>query len=94
MKRKEFLLSSLKKEENVEATIAMIVEKDRKAFKRAKRDVADKIEELEEKIEERLRADTPIDASVVTSMYASLLDARKNLKAFKSFEAEYLTEEN
>lgn len=61
-------------------------------MKRAKRDLEDEVEDLEEALRSRLSSETPIDKSVIENTYSSLKAKKATLKLYNQFEEEYLTD--
>lgn len=90
MKRKELLTATFSEEKNQETVLAEITKTDQRFIKRSKRDLEDKIEDLETELENRLKSKTPLDKSVVEVTYQALVDARKELSLYHSFEEKYL----
>lgn len=94
MKRKDLLQENLTEEKNVKTLVDSTVGKDVKFVKRAKRDLEDEIEDSEEKLKERLSANTPIDKNTIEEIYGSIKEKKELLGVYKSFEKEYLTDSN
>lgn len=90
MNRKNLLEGTLTEEKNVTTIVATTLAKDAKFIKKAKRDLEDAIEEAEEKLEERLSSNTPLDKSVVEVLYDSLLGLKTTLTLYEKFEKEVL----
>lgn len=90
MNRKNLLEGTLTEEKNVTTIVATTLAKDAKFIKKAKRDLEDAIEEAEEKLEERLSSNTPLDKSVVEVLYDSLLGLKTTLALYEKFEKEVL----
>lgn len=90
MKRKELLSATFSEEKNQESVLAEINKSDQRFLKRSKRDLEDKIEDLEMELENRLKSKTPLDKSVVEVTYQSLVDAKEELSLYKSFEENYI----
>ncbi|HSE99753.1 MAG TPA: hypothetical protein VLA48_02565 [Nitrososphaeraceae archaeon] len=90
MNRKELLSANLSEEKNVTTVVTNTLAKDAKFIKKAKRDLEDLIEDAEEKLEERLSSNTPLDKSVVEVLYASLVGLKATLALYEKFEKEVL----
>jgi hypothetical protein len=90
MNRKQLLSASLTEGENVSNVITNTLAKDAKFIKKAKRDLEDQIEDAEEKLEERLSSNTPLDKSVVEVLYDSLIGLKVTLALYEKFEKEVL----
>jgi hypothetical protein len=90
MKRKELLEAGMQEEKNVQTVVATITGQDSKFLKRAKRDLEDKIEDLEAVIQERLSSKTPLDKAVIENTYNSLVEAKDTLTLYKAFEEKYI----
>ena len=65
---------------------------DTKFLKRTKRDLEDKIEDLQEKLQVRLSSTEPLDKSVVENLYNELQTTKSTLDLYKSFEKEFISE--
>lgn len=90
MKRQELLKVSLQEEKNVATVVENITAQDSKFLKRTKRDLEDKIEDLEESLKVRLSAQTPLDKSVIEVTYSQLLETKATLDLYKKFEENYI----
>lgn len=90
MNRKELLSVNLSEEKNVTTVVTNTLAKDAKFIKKAKRDLEDQIEDAEEKLEERLSSNTPLDKSVVEVLYDSLLGLKATHALYEKFEKEIL----
>jgi len=90
MNRKELLSANLSEEKNVTTVVTNTLAKDAKFIKKAKRDLEDQIEDAEEKLEERLSSNTPLDKSVVEVLYDSLIGLKATLALYEKFEKEVL----
>jgi hypothetical protein len=93
MNRKQLLESAMTEEKNVATVVAGTLKKDVKALSKAKRDLEDAIEEVEEKLEERLSSGVPLDKSVVEVLYSNLVGLKVTLELYTDFEAEYFPKE-
>jgi len=91
MNRKSLLEASLTEDKNVATVVTATLAKDLKSLKKAKRDIEDKLEEVEEALEERLSSNTPLDKSVVEVTYAKVKELRETLELYSEFENAYLT---
>ena len=92
MKRKELLSANLSEEKNVTTVVTNTMAKDTKFIRKAKRDLEDLIEEAEEKLEDRLSSNTPLDKSTIEVLYSGLLDLKSKLTMYEKFEVEILGE--
>lgn len=90
MNRKELLSANLSEEKNVATVVTNTLAKDAKFIKKAKRDLEDLIEDAEEKLEERLSSNTPLDKSVVEVLYENLIGLKTTLALYEKFEKEVL----
>lgn len=90
MNRKELLSANLSEEKNVTTVVTNTLAKDAKFIKKAKRDLEDRIEDAEEKLEERLSSNIPLDKSVVEVLFDSLLGLKATLTLYDKFEREVL----
>lgn len=90
MNRKELLSANLSEEKNVTTVVTNTLAKDAKFIKKAKRDLEDQIEDAEEKLEERLSSNTPLDKSVVEVLFDSLLGLKATLTLYEKFEKDVL----
>lgn len=90
MKRRELLELNLTEEKNVKSVVDSVLSADQKFIKRAKRDLEDSIEDLEESFKERLSSNVALDKSVVENLYSQLQEKKALLSLYKSFESEYL----
>jgi len=89
-KRKDLLENSLTEEKNVKVLIDATVAADSKFLKREKRNLEDKIEDLEENLKQRLSTNTPIDKSTVESAFNTLKETKATLALYAEFEETYL----
>lgn len=92
MKRKELLSANLSEEKNVTTVVTNTMAKDTKFIRKAKRDLEDLIEEAEEKLEDRLSSNLPIDKSTVEMLFQGLITLKATLKLYEQFEEEVLGE--
>lgn len=92
MKRKELLQATLSEEKNVQTVVENTTKADSKFLKREKRNLEDKIEDLEEKLQARLSSAVPLDKSVVESFYNELQTTKSTLDLYNSFEKEFISE--
>lgn len=90
MKREELLKLSLTEDKNVSTIVSNTVKKDTKMITKAKRDLDDQIEELEEELETRLSSSTPLDNAVVVVTFAKLKALKVQSKLYTEFEETYL----
>ena len=90
MRRQELLKVSLQEEKNVASVVEGITAQDSKFLKRTKRDLEDKIEDLEESLKVRLSSQTPLDKAVIESTYSQLLETKSTLDLYKKFEENYI----
>lgn len=91
MNRKELLSVSLSEEKNVTTVVTNTLAKDAKFLKKEKRNLEDQIEDAEEKLEERLSSNIPLDKSVVEVLYDSLIGLKATLSLYEKFETEFLS---
>lgn len=92
MKRKELLETALLEEKNAQTVVENTKKADAKFLKREKRNLEDKIEDLEEKLQVRLSSTEPLDKSVVENLYNELQTTKSTLDLYKSFEKEFISE--
>jgi len=92
MNRKSLLETNLTEGQSPTTTVTVILQKDAKMIKKAKRDLEDQIEDAEDALQERLSSTTALDKSTVEVTFSGLQDLKAKLALYKSFEAEYLTE--
>jgi hypothetical protein len=92
MKRKQLLEVALSEEKNVNTVLNTTVQADAKFLKRQKRDLEDSIEDIKDKIQQRLSSSQPLDKSVIESLYNELKTAESTLSLYKEFEKEYINE--
>ena len=92
MNRKSLLETNLTQGQNPATTVTVILQKDAKMIKKAKRDLEDQIEDAEDALQERLSSTTALDKSTIEVTFGGLQDLKAKLALYKSFEAEYLTE--
>lgn len=90
MNRKELLSANLSEEKNVTTAVTNTLAKDAKFIKKAKRDLEDQIEDAEEKLEERLASNAPLDKSTVEVLYSNLITHKEKLALYEKFEKEVL----
>lgn len=90
MKRQELLKVSLQEEKNVATVVENITAQDSKFLKRTKRDLEDKIEDLEESLKNRLSSQTPLDKATIEVTYSQLLETKATLDLYKKFEENYI----
>ncbi len=92
MKRTDLLKVTLSEEKNVNTVLDNTTKADTKFLKRTKRDLEDKIEDLQEKLQVRLSSTEPLDKSVVENLYNELQTTKSTLDLYKSFEKEFISE--
>jgi hypothetical protein len=92
MKRLELLKQTLTEEKNVEVVIVNTTKADGKFLKRTKRDLEDRVEDLQEKLQVRLSSTEPLDKAVVESLYNEVVTTKATLDLYKSFEKEFISE--
>lgn len=92
MKRQELLSVSFSQEKNQEVLVKEILAKDNKFIKREIRNLEDKIEDLEEELNARLKSQSALDSSTITVLFAGIKGAEKTLELYKEFQKEYLSE--
>lgn len=92
MKRKQLLETTLSEEKNVNVVLETTTKADAKFLKRTKRDLEDKIEDLQEKLQNRLSSTEPLDKAVVESLYSELVTTKSTLELYKTFEKEFISE--
>jgi hypothetical protein len=92
MKRTDLLKVTLSEEKNVNTVLDNTTKADAKFLKRTKRDLEDKIEDLQEKLQVRLSSTEPLDKSVVENLYNELQTTKSTLDLYKSFEKEFISE--
>ena len=92
MKRKQLLEVTLSEEKNVNTVLDNTTKADAKFLKRTKRDLEDKIEDLQEKLQVRLSSTEPLDKSVVENLYYEIQTTKSTLDLYKSFEKEFVSE--
>jgi len=91
MNRKQLLESAMTEEKNVNAVVASTLKKDSKFLTKAKRDLEDKLDDVEESIEERLSSNTPLDKSVVEVLFAERESLKASIKLYEDFEKEFIS---
>jgi hypothetical protein len=92
MKRKQLLEVALSEEKNVNTVLNTTVQADAKFLKRQKRDLEDLIEDVKDKIQQRLSSSQPLDKSVIESLYNELKTTESTLALYKEFEKEYIND--
>lgn len=92
MKRTELLKQTLSEEKNVNVVLETTTKADTKFLKRTKRDLEDKVEDLNEKLQIRLSSTEPLDKSVVENLYNELVTTKATLQTYKDFEKEFISE--
>ena len=92
MKRTDLLKVTLSEEKNVNTVLDNTTKADAKFLKRTKRDLEDKIEDLQEKLQVRLSSTEPLDKAVVENLYNELQTTKATLDLYKSFEKEFISE--
>lgn len=92
MKRQELLAVGFSQEKNQEVLVKEILAKDNKFIKREIRNLEDKIEDLKEEFNSRLKSEVPVDATTVTVMFAGIKETEKMLELYKEFQKIYLSE--
>ena len=92
MKRKELLEVALSEEKNVNTVLNTTVQADAKFLKRQKRDLEDLIEDVKDKIQQRLSSSQPLDKSVIENLYNELKTTKSTLALYNEFEKEYINE--
>lgn len=90
MNRKSLLENALTEEKNVTVIVTNTLAKDAKFLKKEKRNLEDLIEDAEEKLEERLASNAPLDKSVVEVLYNKLTELKATLALYEKFEKEVL----
>lgn len=90
MNRKELLENNLTEEKNVKTVVEATVAADAKFLKREKRNLEDKVEDLEEQLKVRLSSTTPLDKSVIESVFNSLKETKSLLAIYNEFEENYV----
>lgn len=90
MKRKELLENNLTEDKNVKATVDKAIAADTKFLKREKRNLEDKIEDLEEQLKNRLSSEVAIDKSVIESVYGQLKETQNLLALYTEFEQKFI----
>jgi hypothetical protein len=90
MKREVLLKTSLAEDKNVNVVIENTLKADTKFLKRTKRDLEDKIEDLQEKLQVRLSSTEPLDKSVVENIYSTIVTTKETLKLYEAFEKEFV----
>lgn len=92
MNRQELLKKTIVGEKDgqwVDAQIKSIEKTDRKFLKRKIEELEQKIEDNDDRLEERLTQDTPIDESVVENIYGEGIKLKEKLKLYKNFNKLY-----
>ena len=92
MKRTDLLKVTLSEEKNVNTVLDNTTKADTKFLKRTKRDLEDKIEDLQERLQVRLSSTEPLDKAVVENLYNELQTTKSTLDLYKSFEKEFISE--
>lgn len=92
MKRQELLSVSFSQEKNQEVLVEEILAKDNKFIKREIRSLEDKVEDLEEEFNARLKSQAPLDSATITVLFAGIKGAKETLELYKEFQKEYLSE--
>ena len=92
MKRTDLLKVTLSEEKNVNTVLDNTTKADSKFLKRTKRDLEDKVEDLQEKLQVRLSSTEPLDKAVVENLYNELQTTKSTLDLYKSFEKEFISE--
>lgn len=92
MKRTDLLKVTLSEEKNVNTVLDNTTKADAKFLKRTKRDLEDKVEDLQEKLQVRLSSTEPLDKAVVENLYNELQTTKATLDLYKSFEKEFISE--
>lgn len=92
MKRQELLSVNFSQEKNQEVLVREILAKDNKFIKREIRSLEDKIEDLEEEFNTRLKSHVPLDSATITVLFAGIKEAKETLELYKEFQKEYLNE--
>ena len=92
MKRTDLLKVTLSEEKNVNTVLDNTTKADTKFLKRTKRDLEDKIEDLQEKLQVRLSSTEPLDKAVGENLYNELQTTKSTLGLYKSFEKEFISE--
>lgn len=90
MNRKQLLEQTLLEEKNTNTILEATLKSDNKFLKRTKRELEDKIEDLEEQIQNRLAQPEAIDKSVVENLYNSLVDTKSTLTLYQEFEKSFI----
>lgn len=92
MNRKQLLESAMTEEKNVATVVTTTLKKDAKVLNKAKRDLEDTLDEVEESLEERLSSNVPLDKSVVEVLFAKRQHLRSLLDLYDEFEEAYFTD--
>lgn len=92
MNRKEFLQVSLTEDKNIESVIKITLAKDTKMINRAKRDLEDALEEMEETLKTRLMSQEPLDNSTILVTYSGVRQLKDTIALYDEFKKEYFTE--
>lgn len=86
MNRKELLIEAKEGKTNA---VSEILEMDSTFLKRTIRTLNDQIEDKERELTRRMRADEPIDASVVEVLYGSLSTLKAKIELYEAFQKQY-----
>jgi hypothetical protein len=92
MNRKNLLEANLTEGQNVATVVTGVLAKDGKFLRKEKRNLEDSLEEAEEKLEERLTSNAPLDKSTVEVLFSNILDIEAKIKLYQKFEATFLGE--
>lgn len=90
MNRKSLLEVSLSEEKNVQSVLSITMKADEKFLKRTKQDLNNKLEDLEEKLINRLSSTEPLDKAVVEVLFGEIKELEQTLALYDSFEKKYL----
>jgi hypothetical protein len=91
MKRKDLLKQSTG-EHSQEVALKALITKDVKFVERKITALSFQIEDAEEKLSERMRADAPIDDSVIHLLYGDIVSLRSQKVLIEQFQKEWLSE--
>jgi hypothetical protein len=92
MRRKNLLEANLTEGQNVATVVTGVLAKDGKFLRKEKRNLEDSLEEAEEKLEERLTSNAPLDKSTVEVLFSNILDIEAKIKLYQKFESTFLGE--
>lgn len=92
MKRRSLLEVTLSEEKNVATVLNNTTNADAKFLKRTKRDLEDSLEDLQEKLQNRLASTEPLDKSVVEVLFNNIQNTKSLLNLYDTFEKEFIAE--